>query len=160
MLIRLLLLLTIVPLVELVILLRLAERFDWQFAVGLVIVTGVIGAFLARREGIKTIGRIRADLESGVVPTGAMAEGALILVAGCLLVTPGLLTDLCGFALLIGPIRRRIRQRLIEAVKRRTVVMHDGRAETFVDVDASSREVSGEIDAGDGESGGARGDGV
>ncbi len=143
---RLLLLLTVVPLVELTILLRIAERFDWGPTIALVLVTGALGAWLARREGLKTLGRIQNEMAQGIPPTGAMVDGLLILVAGVVLVTPGILTDMFGFVLLIPPCRAWIRRRLSAAFKRHVVVMHRGAAQTssgpepFVDVTATSRE--------------------
>ncbi|MCH8859086.1 MAG: FxsA family protein, partial [Proteobacteria bacterium] len=106
--VRLLLLLTVVPFVELMILLRLAEWLRWDGTIALVVFTGVLGAWLARREGLKAITKIQADLAAGVAPAGAVVDGLLILVAGIVLVTPGILTDLCGFGLLIPPVRRLV----------------------------------------------------
>ena len=151
MLLRLFLLLTIVPFVELVILLRIAEQFRWGPTILLVIATGVVGAWLARREGLKTLSRIQAELERGVMPTAAMVDGALILAAGLVLVTPGILTDLLGLALLIPLFRRWVRKRLVDAFKKRTMVMHFGdqgpsRDDTFVDVDATSVDVERDTD--------------
>ena len=123
MLLRLLILLTVVPLVELVILLRLAEGFGWESTIALVVVTGALGAWLARREGLKVLGRIQSDLAAGVAPTDAVVDGVLILVAGAVLVTPGVLTDIVGFALLIPPMRRRNRRGLADAFKRRVVMV-------------------------------------
>ncbi len=128
---RLLLLLTIVPIVELTILLRLAERFSWGPSIALVRVTGVLGAWLARREGLKAFGRIQEEMARGEAPTGAMVDGFLILLAGVVLVTPGILTDLFGFALLIPPCRGWIRKRLAAAIKKRVVIMHRGPGEVF-----------------------------
>ena len=143
---RLLLLLTVVPFVELVILLRLAAWLNWESTILLVVLTGVVGAYLARREGIKALSRIRADMAAGVAPTDAIVDGALILAAGLVLVTPGILTDLCGFALLIPPIRNRIRRRLSEAFRKRVVVIHPGQREPFIDVTATARDPGDEND--------------
>ncbi len=146
MLLRLLILLTVVPLVELTILLRIAERFQWGPTIVLVVVTGVLGAWLARREGVKVLSRIQADLAAGVVPTQAMVDGALILAAGLVLVTPGILTDLCGFALLFAPIRAMVRKTLVETFKRRVVMIHHTGRETqrgpepFIDVEATAED--------------------
>ena len=137
---RLLLLLTVVPLVELVILLRLAQRFSWQATVALVIVTGILGAWLARREGLKALVRIQTDLAQGVPPVAAVVDGALILAAGLVLVTPGILTDLCGFALLIPPIRRWVRGHLSEAFKKRMVVIRDEPDASFIDVEGTAQD--------------------
>lgn len=140
MLLRLLLLLTIVPLVELTILLRIAEEFSWGSTILLIIVTGVVGAWLARREGLKVLHKIQTDLESGIAPTEAMVDGVLILAAGLVLVTPGILTDLLGFALLIPPIRAKVRHALSEAFKKRVVTIHHNGPDPFVDVVATSVE--------------------
>lgn len=144
---RLLVLLTVVPFVELTILLRLADGFGWGATLALVVITGVIGAWLARREGLKVLTRIRTDLNAGVAPTGAVVDGALILVAGIVLVTPGILTDLCGFALLVAPIRRWARRRLTEAFKKRIVVIRPDGSDPFIDVPATARN-AGETETG------------
>lgn len=140
--IRLLLLLTVVPFVELVILLRLADAMGWANTVALILLTGVVGAFLARREGLKAFLRIRDEMSQGILPADALINGVLILAAGLLLVTPGVLTDLVGFAVLIGPLRRRIAHRIHESVKARIVVIHrpDQAADPFVDVEATGRD--------------------
>ncbi len=137
---RLLLLLTIVPLVELMILLRIAERFDWGPTIALVVLTGALGAYLARREGLKALSRIQSELAAGVPPAASLVDGALILVAGIVLVTPGILTDLCGFALLISPIRAWVRRRLAEALRKRTVRIHRGPPDDMIDVEATVRD--------------------
>ncbi len=136
---RLLLLLTIVPLVELMILLRLAERFTWQRTLALIVLTGILGAWLARREGIRTLTKIQSDLEKGVSPTGAVVDAALILAAGIVLITPGILTDLAGFALLIPPIRRAVRRRLTAAFAKRVTFVAHHPSEPFIDVEPVDR---------------------
>lgn len=133
--VRLLLLLTVVPFVELVILLRLAEWLGWDGTIVLVVFTGMLGAWLARREGLKAITKIQADLTAGVAPAGALVDGLLILVAGIVLVTPGVLTDLCGFALLIPSVRRLVARRLARAFTKRIVIMHPPSGEGFADDD-------------------------
>lgn len=140
MLLRLFILLTIVPLIEVVLLFRIAEVIDWGPTLALIIVTGILGAWLARREGLRTLGRIQADLNAGVVPTDSMLDGALILVAGVLLVTPGVLTDLCGFTLLVPPARRWVKRRLAEFAKTRIVRIDQGGPSPFVDVEATGRD--------------------
>lgn len=146
MLFRLLILFTVVPLVEVIILFRIAEYLSWSATIALVVVTGVLGTWLARREGLRVLGRIQADLAAGVPPTGAMVDGALILVAGLVLVTPGVLTDLCGFALLIPPIRTWVKRRLADAFQRRIARVDHGDPAPFVDVEATGRDADHDED--------------
>lgn len=105
MLFYLFLLFTILPIVELSILVWIGSETEWWAPVLLVIATGIAGAGLARWQGWQALQRIRADARSGRVPAGALIDGFLILLAGILLVTPGVLTDIAGIALLIPPIR-------------------------------------------------------
>jgi UPF0716 protein FxsA len=110
MLLRLLLLFTIVPTIELVLLLILADKTSWQFTIGLILLTGFVGAALARYEGLRCLRRIQEQLSAGRVPGNPLMDGMMILIAGALLVTPGVLTDLLGFALLFPPFRSLIRR--------------------------------------------------
>lgn len=138
---RLLLAFTVIPLVELALLLRLGRWLGAWETIGIVVVTGVVGAYLARREGARALGRIQANMNQGIVPTRELIEGGLILVAGVLLVTPGLLTDLVGFALLIPPARRRIGRYAREVVGRRmTIIQPGGSGGEFIDVETTSTD--------------------
>jgi len=112
-LVKLLLLFTLLPIVELALLLYLADATSWQLALGIVLATGILGAMLARRQGWRTSQRIREQLARGQMPGDALLDALLILIAGALLVTPGVLTDAVGFLLLIPPCRRLIKRRLV-----------------------------------------------
>jgi UPF0716 protein FxsA len=107
---RLLLLFTVVPLLELFLLVKLGTVVGVGPTIALVIFTGVLGAWLARQQGIGVLRRLRAELEAGRLPAGALIDGLLILVAGAVLLTPGLLTDALGFVLLIPPSRAVVRR--------------------------------------------------
>jgi UPF0716 protein FxsA len=119
MLLRLLLLFTLVPLVELVLLLVLADKIGWQVTLGVVLGTGVLGASLARWQGIQVWRRAHRELSAGRLPGDALLDGLMVLVAGALLVTPGALTDALGFALLLPPFRTVIKRRLIRQFQSR-----------------------------------------
>jgi UPF0716 protein FxsA len=106
---RLFVVFVIVPLVELWLLLLVAEHTDWLFTLGLVIFTGSLGMFLARRQGLRTVAHIRQELAAGQMPTDSLLDALMILIAGLVLMTPGILTDALGFALLIPPSRRAIK---------------------------------------------------
>jgi UPF0716 protein FxsA len=116
---RLLLLFILVPFIELAILLKINSFLGLGATLGLVILTGFVGAALAKHQGLKTWQRIQSDLSMGIVPSGRLIDGALILVAGLLLVTPGLLTDLVGFSLLLPPLRDRIKRGLRQWAERK-----------------------------------------
>ena len=105
MLFRLLLLFTIVPLIELWLLLELSEKTSLSVTILIVLATGVIGAWLARLEGWRVMTRMQDDVAAGRMPGDAILDGLMILIAGALLITPGLLTDAFGFALLVPPVR-------------------------------------------------------
>lgn len=109
MLFRLLLLLTIIPTVELMLLLWIAQHTSIGFTFALVVVTGVIGAYLARWQGVAAIRRIEEELDHRRMPADAIFDGALILVAGVLLITPGVMTDASGLLLLFPPTRRLVK---------------------------------------------------
>ena len=108
MLLRLLLLFTVLPLVELMLLVELYQRTNWAVTIGLVLLTGFVGAALARRQGWQTAARMRHELSVGRAPTESLLEGIMILLAGAMLIMPGLLTDAFGFLLLAPPLRRRL----------------------------------------------------
>lgn len=118
-LIRLSLLLIIVPMVELVLLLTIADLTGFTAALALVIGTGLAGAWLLRWQGTKTLHAIREELSGGRIPQTRVLDGALILVAGALLLTPGVLTDFLGLLLLIPPTRAILRHWLVEYFRTR-----------------------------------------
>jgi UPF0716 protein FxsA len=111
---RLLLLFTAVPLVELALLVWLGSRIGFWATMATVLGMGILGASLARWQGMRTLSRIQSELSAGRVPSDALVDGLLIIVAGVLLVTPGVLTDAFGFGMLIPPVRRLLKQFLIK----------------------------------------------
>lgn len=108
----LLLLFTLLPFIELSLLLEIGSRIGTPATLGLIILTGVVGASLARWQGLRTAWRIREQLAAGEMPTDSLLDGMLILLAGAVLITPGVLTDAAGFALLIPPIRQFVKRGL------------------------------------------------
>jgi UPF0716 protein FxsA len=111
---QLLLLFTIIPLVELWLLIDIGGRIGPFFPIALILVTGILGASLARWQGILCLQTVQRQVQAGQLPTDSLLDGLGILVAAALLVTPGVLTDIVGFGLLIPPVRRVLR-RLIAA---------------------------------------------
>ena len=105
---RLLLLFVFLPMIELYLLIMLGARIGPMPTIGLIVLTGVIGASLARQQGLSTLAKIQNELKQGRAPTQELVEGAMIVVGGLVLLTPGILTDLFGFSMMIPGIRRSL----------------------------------------------------
>ena len=121
----------LVPLVELYLLIQVGSLVGVEITIGIVVVTGLVGAWLARFQGLKVLNEVRASLSVGEMPADALIDGLLILVAGAVLLTPGLLTDALGFGLLIPRGRRIVRS----LVRRRLPSQISGLDPTVIDVE-------------------------
>ena len=91
----------IVPFVELYILIELGSRIGVLPTLGIVVITGIAGAALAKHQGLDVWQRIRTELSYGHMPGDVLLDGMLVLIGSVLLLTPGILTDITGFILLI-----------------------------------------------------------
>lgn len=109
---RLLLLFFTVPLLELYVLVLMTKYFSLWTTIVIVLSTGVIGASLARHQGLRALQRVQLQLSQGKMPSQELLDGALIVFAGTFLITPGLLTDTLGFCLLIPQFRSWIGRQL------------------------------------------------
>ncbi|HBM53266.1 MAG TPA: membrane protein FxsA [Deltaproteobacteria bacterium] len=101
---------TIIPVSEIYILIAIGGQIGILPSIGLVILTGIVGASLARSQGLQTLGRIRDSFQQGVVPGEELLNALLIAVAGIVLLTPGFLTDAAGLFLLIPATRTLCRE--------------------------------------------------
>ena len=110
----LMLLFTLVPLIELAILIKIGQHMGVAYTIGIVLLTGVAGAYLAKMQGLITLQKIQEDINQGIMPADKLFDGVLILCSGILLLTPGLLTDIIGFMGLI-PLTRNLLKRWIKA---------------------------------------------
>ena len=109
MLLKLFLAFTTIPIIEIFLLIEIGSMFGVLTAVTLVILTGFLGAFLARMQGLQTLYRIQESLREGRMPSGELLDALLIEIAGLVLLTPGFLTDSAGFLLLIPATRNSIK---------------------------------------------------
>ena len=127
---RLLLLFLVVPLVDLALLVTVGERIGLLPTVGIVVLTAVVGSWLARREGTAAWRRVQEKLATGGVPGPELIDGVVILVAGTLLLTPGFLTDIAGLLGLFPPTRalarRGLKSRFERAVRSGSVRVVSG----------------------------------
>jgi UPF0716 protein FxsA len=119
---RLLALFVLLPLVELALLIQVGEWIGLFWTLAIVVVTGFLGASLARRQGLRAWLAIQDQLRQGVMPGDALVDGLLILIGGIVLLTPGLLTDLAGFLLMVpttrSALKKSLRQRFQRAIER------------------------------------------
>jgi len=106
MIIRLILLFTVVPLTELYLLIQIGNHLGAFPTVAVVFVTGIAGGLLARSQGLNIYRRISADLQNGIIPAEGLFDGLFILIAGALLITPGVMTDIIGFLIMVPGFRR------------------------------------------------------
>ena len=104
----LLVLFLVVPIAEIWVLIEVGSVVGAVATIGLVVLTAVVGAALMRTQGLATLFRARDRDGKGEVPALELLEGAVILIAGAFLLTPGFITDAAGFACLIPSIRRRL----------------------------------------------------
>jgi len=107
--IRLLAVFIVIPLIELIILIKVGSYIGLWPTILIVVLTGIVGASLARYQGFIIINKIRADVSSGRVPARELIDGLLVLIGGIVLLTPGFITDICGFILLIPFTRNLIK---------------------------------------------------
>lgn len=106
---RLFLFFTIIPLTEFYLLLKLGQAIGLWPTLGVVFGTGFLGAVLAKRQGVAVLRHLLSEMEQGILPAEALFDGVLLLLAGALLITPGLLTDCLGIMLLFPRTRRALK---------------------------------------------------
>jgi UPF0716 protein FxsA len=110
------------PIVELALLFELHGAVGFLPTILVVFITGITGAILVRRQGLAILAKIQREMSIGNVPTPQMIDGVMVLVAGAMLITPGLITDTAGFLLLVPYIRTKIRfwmkKKLEEKIRR------------------------------------------
>jgi UPF0716 protein FxsA len=120
----------LIALAEMATFLWVGSRIGFGWALGIALVTALLGSFLVRRAGLAAWGRIRRKLGDGQLPGREMFDGAAILVAGAFLISPGFITDTLGFLLLIPAVRARVHRMLTRRVSSRFNVFVTGRTPT------------------------------
>jgi UPF0716 protein FxsA len=121
MLARLVLLFTLLPIIEIAVLVWIAGHTSLAFVLCLVVATGVLGAWLVRYQSWQTLRKISAELDAGRMPAESMLDGLLVLIAALLLIMPGVLSDAVAILLLFPPtrsllksfVRRRLQARVV-----------------------------------------------
>lgn len=124
----LILLFTVLPALELVLLIKIGASIGAGNTFSLIILTGILGASLARIQGFSVLRNIQDSLSRGQMPTEEMLDGVMIFVGGIVLLTPGFITDIIGFMLLIPWTRTLIRYGLRQKIQQ---VMANGNIRTI-----------------------------
>ncbi len=110
--IKLIILFTLVPVIEIYVLISAGQQIGALPTIGLIILTGIAGAAMARSQGFALLNRIQNELSQGRLPQEELIDGAMILTGGLLLLTPGFCTDLFGFFLLTPVTRQLLKGRI------------------------------------------------
>lgn len=105
------------PIAEITVLIQVGGLLGGWNTVGLILLTAATGAFLVRREGLHTLQVAQQKMQQGEVPDRELVEGLMLIVAGVLMVTPGLITDAIGFALVIPASRKLLAAKLQSRIK-------------------------------------------
>jgi UPF0716 protein FxsA len=127
--VKLFLLFVILPAVELALLIEVGRHLGTLATLGLIVLTGAVGANLARAQGLRVLQQIQTETQAGRMPAEPLIDGAIIVVAGALLITPGVLTDFFGFACLIPGTRRILKDMARRAFER---AVAEGRVQVAV----------------------------
>ncbi len=118
----LLLALLCVPLLELYVIIRVADGVGTGETILLLIAVSVVGAWMVRRSGLGVLNQIQTRLNRGELPAGELVDGLLILIAGALMLTPGFITDGVGLLLLFPPTRLVVRSLLVRRFAKKITV--------------------------------------
>ena len=103
---------TLIPVAEIYLIIKLGGMLGAFNTVVLIILTGIVGASLARIQGIETMSRVRRNMENGIMPAEELIDALLIFIAGLVLLTPGFITDTAGLLLLFPPTRFQFKRYL------------------------------------------------
>jgi UPF0716 protein FxsA len=118
----LLLLLIVIPIVELAVIIQVGHVLGVLNTLVLLLVVSMAGAWLLKREGLGVLRRVRQQTEMGVVPGKELVDGALIVLGGALMLTPGFVTDAVGLLLLLPPVRAALRRVVRRRLTRRVAI--------------------------------------
>jgi UPF0716 protein FxsA len=113
----------VVPLVEIYVLIQVGQVIGAWWTIALLVADGLLGSWLIKREGARSWESLNTALANGSMPARELADGALILVGGTLMLTPGFVTDLVGMVLILPFTRPVARRMLTRVVARRLLVV-------------------------------------
>jgi UPF0716 protein FxsA len=109
----------VLPIAELYVIIQVGHVLGVVNTLALLVLISFAGAWLMKREGLNTWRRAQRQVDAGVVPGRELVDGALILLAGALLLAPGFITDALGLLLLLPPVRAAVRAFTRQRIERR-----------------------------------------
>lgn len=118
--------LVVVPIVEIALFIQIGGWLGLWPTIAVVILTAVVGGVLLRQQGVRTLGALQAQLARGADPSPLLLEGAMLLVGGVLLLTPGFFTDIVGLSLLAPPVRAVLAAKAVPFLAARVVTVRGG----------------------------------
>jgi len=119
-----------IPLIEIALFIQIGGVIGLGWTLAIVILTAVLGTFMVRSQGALAMSQVRNSFNELTDPTEPLAHGAMILLSGALLLTPGFFTDAVGFALLVPPVRSAVFRYLRSRIKTQTFTMGTQRTQT------------------------------
>ena len=117
MLVLLVLLFVVAPITELYVILQVSHSVGPANTILLLAGISVVGAWLAKRQGLAVIRRIQTTVAEGRVPSGDLVDGALVILAGALMIAPGFLSDALAILLLLAPVRALVRGTILRRIR-------------------------------------------
>ena len=111
----------LVPMIEIYVIIQVGHAIGALDTIALLVLVSLVGAWLTRHEGFVVLRRLRAQIDAGRAPTGELIDGALVLGAGVLMLTPGFVTDVVGLLVLFPPTRALLRRYLRRRFEVRTL---------------------------------------
>ena len=115
----------LIPIFELYILLEIGRKIGIFSTIAIVIITGIVGAYLVKQQGFYVLFKMKSQMNEGIIPAESLLEGVLILIGGIFLITPGIITDIGGFLLIIPQSRfvifRYAKQWLLKKISKHSI---------------------------------------
>lgn len=115
-----------VPLIEIAVFIQVGGEIGLGATLAVIIATAMAGAWMLRRQGLAVLAKAQTDLENGIAPVREVFDGVFLLLAGCLLLTPGFVTDTLGGLLFIPPLRLVLARIILRRLLQRADVSVDG----------------------------------
>ena len=115
--IKLLALFLLIPIIELFIMFKIGKVIGLEITILIIIITAIIGAKLTKVQGAKAIKNARSEIKGGKLPHKEVMDGIMIIIAGAFLLTPGFVTDIVGFSLLLPALRSNYQKLLLASIK-------------------------------------------